>query len=151
MEGSSARVLRVNLSTGEIVTEVLDQNIVAQYMAGTGYASQTLWDELKAGIPPLGPDNKLVFSVGLLTGAGVPGSDSIFSSFKSPLTNCIGESRAGGGMGVELKRAGYDIVIVEGASNDPVYLWIHNGEVKIKSARHLWGKIVPEAQEMLKN
>ena len=145
------KLLRVNLATGKIVMEELDEDIVSQYMSGTGYASKLLWDELKAGISPLSPENKLILCTGFLTGTGIPGSDSIFSCFKSPLTNCWGESRAGGGMGIELKRAGFDIIIVEGASKKPVYLWINNGKVEIKPANHLWGKLVPDAQSLLKH
>jgi aldehyde:ferredoxin oxidoreductase len=151
IKGASGNVLRVNLTTGRMTTEAMDRHLASQYLAGTGYASKILWDELAGGLSPFSPDNKLLLTTGLLTGTGVPGSDSIFSVFKSPLTHCIGESRSGGGMGIELKRAGFDVVIVEGASRDPVYLWIHHGKAEIKAAKHVWGKTVPDTQKILKD
>ena len=104
--GLAGKMLRVNLTQGVVSRESLVSNTVDQFLMGTGYATKLLWDELEAGIDPLGPDNKLVLSTGILTGTGCPGSDSLFACFKSPLTGCWGEARCGGGMGVELKRAG---------------------------------------------
>lgn len=151
IKGISGNLLRVNLTTGKILFEEINRDIISKYLLGPGFSSKILWDELKPGIPPLSPDNKLIFSTGLLTGLGIPGSDSIFSIFKSPMTNCIGESRAGGGLGPELKKAGFDVIIIEGKSENPVYLWIHNGKVEIKKANHLWGKTVSDTQITLKN
>lgn len=148
--GLAGNILRVNLTHGEVTTEPLAQEAVCQFSMGTGYATKLLWDELKAGADPLGAENKLVLSTGILTGTGCPGSDSLFSCFKSPLTHCWGEARCGGGMGVELKKAGFDMVIVEGACDRPVYLWIHDNQAELRPADHLWGKLVPETQANLK-
>ncbi len=104
-KGFVGRILRVNLTDGKIRSEDLDFDIARQYLGGTGYATKVLWDEIEADTDPLGPDNKLVLTTGVLTGTGCPGSDSLFACFKSPLTNCWGESRCGGGMGVELKKS----------------------------------------------
>ncbi len=149
--GFTGKILRVNLSDRKISVENLDFDIARKYSGGTGYATKLLWDELAAGVDPLCPQNKLIFTAGLFTGTGCPGSDSLFACFKSPLTNCWGEARCGGGMGVELKKAGFDTVIIEGASESPVYLWIHDGIAEIRPADHLWGKLVPETQDLLKS
>jgi aldehyde:ferredoxin oxidoreductase len=148
--GFVGKLLKVDLNEKKIEMENLDPEIVQRFLGGTGYATRILWDELKPETDPLGPENILVFSTGLLTGTGCPGSDSLFSCFKSPLTHCWGEARCGGGMGVELKRAGFDIVIIKGAAESPVYLWIHNGQAEIRPAGDLWGKTVPETQSALK-
>lgn len=146
----AGKILRVNLATGKITTKAIELDTVRKFLTGTGYATKLLWNELEAGTDPLSADNKLVFSTGILTATACPGSDSLFSCFKSPLTNCWGEARCGGGMGVELKKAGFDIVVIEGRSEMPVFLWIHDGEAEIRSAAHVWGKLVPEAQQILK-
>jgi len=148
--GYAGGILRVNLTTGEIIKEEVDEKVAWKFLGGTGYAAKILWDELRPGVNPLSPENKFLITTGPLTGTRCPGSDSLFSCFKSPLTNCWGESRCGGGMGPELKKAGFDIVIVEGASKEPVYLWIRDGEADIRSASHLWGENVPETQSILK-
>ena len=149
--GFSGQILRINLIDKSITKEDLDLNIARQFLGGTGYASKILWDELDSGIDPLGPRNKLILSAGLLTATGCPGSDSLFSCFKSPLTNCWGEARCGGGMGPEMKRAGFDMVIIEGVSEKPVYISIIDGNADIRKAGHLWGKLVPETQTMLRD
>lgn len=149
-DGLAGKILRVNLTRGIVTTESLESGTVQHLLMGTGYAARILWDELQAGLDPLGKKNKLVLSTGILTATGCPGSDSLFACFKSPLTGCWGEARCGGGMGVELKKAGFDIVIVEGASEKPVYLLIRDNEAQIRPADHLWGRLVPETQDMLK-
>jgi len=148
--GYAGNILRANLTTGKITKESVNEKTARKFLGCTGYATKILWDELKPGIDPLSPENKLLFTAGPLAGTRCPGSDSLFSCFKSPLTNCWGESRCGGGMGTELKKTGFDIVIIEGASQEPVYLWIHDGEAEIKPAGHLWGRNVPETRDMLK-
>lgn len=149
--GFTGKFLRINLSNEKITKEDLDVNIARLFLSGTGYASKILWNELKPGDNPLGPENKLILSSGLLTGTGCPGSDSLFSCFKSPLTNCWGEARCGGGMGIELKKTGFDMIIIEGKSERPVYLWISDGKAEIRSANHFWGRLVPETQEIIRN
>jgi aldehyde:ferredoxin oxidoreductase len=147
----SGNLLKVDLTTGTIETKELDGPTVSQYLMGTGYATKLIWNELQPGISPLSPDNQLILTTGLLTGSSFPGSDSLFACFKSPLTNGWAESRCGAGMGVALKKAGFDVVAVKGTSHEPVYLWIENGRAELKSARHLWGKLVPETQKALKD
>jgi aldehyde:ferredoxin oxidoreductase len=95
----------------------------------------------------LGPENKLIFATGPATGIPLAGFSRYSVVAKSPLTGGFGESEAGGFWGPELKSAGFDIIVVEGESSTPVYLWIHDGEAEIRDASHVWGKKTKEAQE----
>jgi len=148
--GFVGNILRIDLTSKKIVKSALDRKTAQMFLGGIGYSAKILWDELKPGIDPLGPENKLIISTGPLTGTLCPGSDSWIACFKSPLTNCWGETRSGGGLGPELKRAGFDLVILEGISESPVYVWIHDGEAEIKAAVHLWGNPIPETERLLR-
>lgn len=121
-----------------------------KFIGGVGYATKILYDELPRGIDPLGPKNKLVFATGPLTGTRAPGSGSIEVCFKSPLTNIWGESRSGGEWGAALKKAGYDFLVIEDKSKEPVYLIINEGNVEIKSVKSLAGKTTSEKNEAIK-
>ena len=150
MNGYAGYLLRINLSTRSITREPLDSKTAHLFLGGSGYAAKILWDELRPGVDPLGPSNKFIMATGPLVGTLCPGTDSWVACFKSPLTNCWGESRSGGGLGPELKRAGYDFVVLEEVSNEPVYIWIRDREVEIREAKHLWGKTVPQAERELR-
>lgn len=106
--------------------------------------------ELQQGIDPLGPDNKLIFASGPVTGVQLPGSGRNCIGAKSPLTGGIAKSEVGGFWGVELKRAGYDAIIIEGKAEKPVYLWIHDGEVEIRNGAPLLGKSTKETQQTVR-
>ena len=147
--GYGGKILRVNLTTGKIVKQDLDENLLKLYLGGTGYAARLMWDELPKGLDPLSPENKLIATTGVLTGTLTPGSGSVEFCFKSPLTGIFGQSRAGGKFGPKMKFAGYDFIIIEGASDKPVYLNIFDDEVEIRDASHLWGKTVHEATDIL--
>jgi aldehyde:ferredoxin oxidoreductase len=96
--------------------------------------------ELPPGVDPLGPDNLLIFATGVLTGAPVGGSGRHAVGAKSPLTGGFGASEAGGFWGAELKRAGWDGIVISGRAEEPVYLWIRDDQVEVRPATHLWGK-----------
>jgi aldehyde:ferredoxin oxidoreductase len=98
----------------------------------------------------LGPDNKLIFAPGLLTGQALPGSGRNSAGAISPLTGAFGEAEGGGFFGAELKRAGLDAVIIEGAAKSPTYLYIEDGRTEIREAEHLWGLETADAEEALK-
>ncbi|MEM2735752.1 MAG: aldehyde ferredoxin oxidoreductase N-terminal domain-containing protein, partial [Candidatus Bathyarchaeia archaeon] len=144
------RILRVDLSSGSIEVEELDWEIAAKYVGGRGYAAKLLYDGLPKGVDPLSPENILVFATGPVTGLPAPTSGRFSISAKSPLTGTIMDSNCGGYIGVELKRAGFDVIIVEGASPSPVYLLIRNEGAELKPAEHLWGKLVDEVQGMIR-
>jgi aldehyde:ferredoxin oxidoreductase len=148
--GFVGKILCIDLTNERVKKEELDEKVAMSFLGGAGYSAKILWDELKNRIDPYSPENKLIISTGPLTGTLCPGSDSCIFCFKSPLTNCWGETRSGGGLGPELKRAGYDFLILEGSSKEPVYIWICDDEVEIKRANHLWRKLIPDVTKTLK-
>ena len=148
--GYRGKVLRVNLSNNAISTEQPDENFYRTYFGGSNLVAYYLLKELQPGIEPLGPENKLVFACGVLTGAPVGGSGRNSVGAKSPLTGAFGDAQVGGYWGAELKRAGYDGVIVEGKAATPVYIWIKDGQAEVRDARHLWGKTTGETQARLR-
>jgi len=150
MFGYAGKILRVNLTDKKITREKLDETIARRFLGGRGLGAKILFDELKLGIDPFSPENKLVIATGVATGIPFPGNARFVVMAKSPLTGIWGEANAGGFFGPELKFAGYDAIIVEGKAEDPVYLWVHNGEVEIRDASHLWGKITGEAQRIIR-
>lgn len=150
MYGIAGMMLRVNLTNGRITEEEFTEAMAREQIGARGIGARILFRELAAGIDPLGPENKLVFTGGLLTATTVPGNTRWFVMGKSPLTGVYGESTCSGSFGKELKRAGYDVLIVEGASDHPVYLWIKNGKVEIRDAGTLWGLETAETEDAIK-
>ncbi len=135
----AGKILRVNLSTGEIRTEELCMDTARAFIGGRGYASKVLYDELDPNVDPLSPENKLIFATGPLTGTPAPTGGRYMVVTKGPLTGTIASSNSGGFWGAELKNAGYDMIIFEGASDKPVYLYIKDNQVELRDASHLWG------------
>jgi aldehyde:ferredoxin oxidoreductase len=144
------QILRVNLSTGQISLEAVPGEVYEKYLGGRGAGAYYLYKELVPGTDPLSEDNKLIFFNGPMAGTMAPGSNKINLTFKSPLTNTYSFSLCGGHFGPELKFAGYDGLIIEGKAKEPVYLFIQNEEVVLKSAKALWGKTIPQTNEILK-
>ncbi len=149
MKGYNGKILRVNLGDRQIKVEEPAEEFYKLYLGGRGFIIFTLLQEVPARIDPLGPENKLVFALGPLTGHPFPGSGRHSVGAKSPLTGAFGESEAGGYWGAELRRAGYDAIILEGRAADPVYLWVKDGKAEIRSARSLWGLEVAETSKAL--
>ena len=150
INGYTGKVLRVNLSQKTIVAEELDPMLCRRYIGGAGFITCYLWKELKPGIDALSPDNKLIFSLGPVTGLQLPGASRHSVGAKSPLTGTIAKAESGGFWSAELKRAGYDVIIIEGKADKPVYLWIQDGQASIKDAGHLWGRETKETQEAIR-
>ena len=144
--GYNGKILRVNLSTGSISTELITDQFCRKYLGGAGFIAYFLWKELKPGVDALGPDNKLVFALGPISGLLLPGAARNCIGAKSPLTGGIAKSECGGFLAAELKRAGFDAVIIDGKADKPVYLWIHDGEASIRDATRLWGKETKETE-----
>ena len=149
MSGWAGRILLVDLSSGKIEVEVLSPDLKLKYLGGRGINSRLLYEGIKAGIDPLGPENLLIFGTGPLSGTLAPASRFTVTA-KSPLTGILGDANCGGGFSAELKWAGYDHIVFKGAASKPVYLWIFDDQVEIRDASHLWGKTVPETEIMLK-
>jgi len=139
-KGYAGRILRVDLTRGETFVEPLTRELAENYIGGRGINVKFLYDEVKAGIDPLSPENKLIVGTGPLTATLAPSSGRYNLTTKSALTGIFGDSNSGGHWAPELKFAGFDHIIVEGQSPRPVYLWIENGVVEIREAGPLWGR-----------
>ncbi|MEA2039782.1 MAG: aldehyde ferredoxin oxidoreductase family protein [Thermodesulfobacteriota bacterium] len=149
--GYTGKILRINLSNHSSSVEDLSLKTARDFIGGAGIAIKYLFDELKAGTDPLGPDNKLIFSVGPFTGTTVPCASRMAVAAKSPLTNAMGLALTGGYFPAELKFAGYDMLIIEGKAEKPTYLWIKDGEVKFRPAGKAWGTRTGDCQQIIKN
>jgi len=150
MYGYNGKILRVDLSRRAISVDEPSEDFYRYYIGGRGFICYFLLKELAAGEDALGSGNKLIFATGAVTGAPIAGSGKNSVGAKSPLTNGYGDTEVGGYWGAELKHAGYDAIIIEGKSPHPVYLWIEDGKVEIKDARHLWGRTTGECQKLIR-
>ena len=146
MCGYNGKILRVNLSKKTISVDSLTESDVKKYLGGRGLAIRILFEELKPKIDPLGPENKLVYATGPLSATGFPLNSRWIVAAKSPLTGIYGEAACGGTFAVQLRKAGYDAIIVEGAASSPVYLNIMNANAEIRDASQLWGKMTLETE-----
>jgi len=149
MYGWAGTILRVDLSSGKIEKEPLSEELRHNYLGGRGINSRILYDEVKPGIDPLGPENRLIFGAGLLTGT-LTASGRFTVTAKSPITNILGDGNAGGHFAPELKYAGYDHIVFTGKADKPVYLWIDDDRVELRDAGHLWGKTTDVTDRMIK-
>lgn len=150
MYGTTAKILRVDLTAGSWEVDELTAEFYREYPGGKALAGYILLNELPANTDPLSPQNVLVIANGLLTGAPVSTATRYIVSARSPLTNGYGESEAGGFWGPELKMAGFEAIVVKGKSPEPVYVCIQDGEVEIRPANHLWGQKTAEVQEAIR-
>lgn len=144
--GYCGRLLRVDLTTKKISTEALTDDFIRKYVGCNGFGAAILFKELPARIDPFSPANKVVLATGPLTGTIVPCTPKVGVFTKSPLTEGFMDSYAGGHFGAELKFAAFDGVIIEGASESPVWLYIHDGQAELRDASKLWGLSVPETE-----
>ena len=139
MDGYMGQILEIELSSGEVRRIELDPDLARKYVGGSGLAAHFLLAEASPDLDPLGPESTLALFTGPLAGTIVPTSNRFAAVAKSPLTGLFGESDCGGSWGGELKRAGYDGVLIKGRAKGPVYIWISDGQVEIRDAAHLWG------------
>jgi aldehyde:ferredoxin oxidoreductase len=144
------RILWVDLNQNIIQSKELDGESTRKFIGGSGIASKIVWDETIATTEPLSPENPLIFMTGPLTGTSAPMNSRITITSLSPLTGIWGEAHSGGSWPDELKRSGYDGVIIKGKAKEPVYLRINNQEVTLVNANHLWGKDTWETDDILK-
>jgi aldehyde:ferredoxin oxidoreductase len=143
------KILHVSLSDRRTWIEEPGDAFFRRYAGGRGLIAHYLLKHVPKGADPLGPDNILVIAPGVITGAPVPGAGRHSVGAKSPLTGGFGESESGGYWGAELKRAGWDGIVVHGVSPAPVYLWIADAAVEIRDAGRLWGKITGEVEDAI--
>jgi len=138
--GYCGMTLQIDLSTGVIEKLPLDVNLAKKFIGGIGLNTYYLYHELRPHVDAFSPDNILILGIGPLVDTGFPGSDRVELSAKSPLTNGFGSANAGGFLGIEFKRAGFDQIIIKGKAPEPVYISIRVQGVDINTADHLWGK-----------
>src|SRR6267143_1377791 len=143
------KILHVDLGDRRTWIEEPGDAFFRRYAGGRGLIAHYLLKYVPKGADPLGPDNVLVIAPGVLTGAPVPGAGRHSVGAKSPLTGGFGESESGGYWGAELKRAGWDAIVIHGVSPTPVYLWINDGAVEIRDAAHLWGKVTGKVEDAI--
>jgi aldehyde:ferredoxin oxidoreductase len=148
--GFMGKFLWVDLSTSMITKEIPEENLFKDFIGGYGIGAKILYDRMPPGVDPLGPDNILGFITGPLTGTTAPTGTRWTVVGKSPLTDGWGDSSCSGYFGPKLKHAGYDAVFFSGISEKPVYLFIDDDEVDLRSAEHLWGMDTYEVDDWTK-
>ena len=146
----AGKILRVNLTAGTVKSEPLNMEWAKAYLGSRGLGTKYLVEEVDATVDPLSPQNKIIWATGPLTGtmASTGGRYTVIT--KGPLTGAIACSNSGGYWGAEFKMAGWDMVIFEGKSAKPVYLYVFDDVAELRDASHLWGKSVWETEETLK-
>jgi aldehyde:ferredoxin oxidoreductase len=149
MKGHAGRLLRVNLSSGKAVDEPLPLPVARDFIAGRGFGIKYLYDELAPRIDPLGEENKLILVPGLLAGTPAQSMARWLAYAKSPLTGCVARACGGGDFGAWMKFAGYDLIILEGKADRPVYVYVTRDGAEIKDAREIWHKDTASTQEWL--
>jgi aldehyde:ferredoxin oxidoreductase len=145
----TGKLLRIDLANSSIKPEALNMEDARTYVGARGLGTKYYCDECDPNIDPLGPDNKLIFMTGPLTGTASPSAGRYNVVCKAPLTNTIEASNSGGHWGAELKYAGWDGIIFENQADGPVYLYINDGTVELRDATDLWGKDVHETTDIL--
>jgi len=150
MFGWVGSILRVDLTDRTTRTLPLDPALAKQFIGARGLATKIMYDEVDPTVDPLGPQNKLIFAPGPFSGTLAPSAGRYNIVTKGPLTGTIAASNSGGMLGAELKFAGYDLIILEGKADKPVYIFIRDGAVEIRDAIHLWGKEVPDTTDLLR-
>ena len=148
--GYTGKILHVDLTEGRHWVEEPDEALYRKLMGGRALVAHYLLTLVPKGADPFGPDNVFVMAPGIVTGSTFSGQGRNGVGAKSPLTNGIGSAEAGGYAGAELKRTGYDAVVVRGKAERPVYLWIKEGTVEIRDAADVWGLDIADAQEKIR-
>jgi len=146
----AGKLLRINLSKEKFSIEELNEEDIRAFLGGIGLATKIIFEEVDPRIDPFDENNKLVFMTGALTGTPIPGASRSIVAAKSPLTLAWGEAHFGGFWGPELKRAGYDGIIIEGQAKTPVYIFINNDNIEIRDAGKLWGLTTRETEEAIR-
>jgi aldehyde:ferredoxin oxidoreductase len=145
----AGRILRVDLTTGKMETQELEDGFAKRFLGGKGLGGKVLYDEVPAKSDPLSPENRVIISNGPLTGTAAFAPKCSFVT-KSPLTGGWLDCTLGGFVGSELRFAGYDALVISGKAQDPVYLWINDEKVELRKAAHLWGKTTHETERTIK-
>ncbi|MCA9917958.1 MAG: aldehyde ferredoxin oxidoreductase family protein [Anaerolineales bacterium] len=149
--GFTGNILHVDLTNRTLEIEKPSEEFYRHYMGGSLMGLYYLWQNTPANADPLGPDNTLVFAVSAATGLPVSGQSRCTVTCKSPSSGGASDSQAGGFWPAELKYAGFDAIVVKGAADTPVYLWINDGKAELRDASHLWGKTTLDVDTILED
>jgi aldehyde:ferredoxin oxidoreductase len=150
MFGWNGKLLRVNVEKFKAVAQEYDAGMAKKFLGGRGFAAKILWDELKPGVDPLSPENKLVFAAGPLTGLTLPSSGKLVVAAKSPLTGSYGDGNIGTHAAVQMRKAGYDAVVIEGRASKPIVLLVQDETADFLDAKDLWGLSSFETEKRLR-
>jgi aldehyde:ferredoxin oxidoreductase len=148
--GFQGKILRVNLTSGKIMVEDLNEDWAKKFVGGRGYGTKIMYEEVDPKINPLSEKNKVIIATGPLDGTLAPSSGRTMVITKGALNGAIACSNSGGHFGPALKHAGFDMIIIEGKAKEPVYLWINKGKAELKCAKGIWGKLVDESDKLLR-
>ena len=149
--GYMGKVLRINLTQKTSKEEKLPPEVAKDFIGGAGFGIKYLFDEVRSGTDPLGPDNKLIFVPGPFTGTTLPCASRMAVVGKSPLTGAVGMALSGGQFPAELKFAGWDVVIIEGKAEKPTYVSIKDSGVRFHDAQNVWGTMTGDCQQIIKD
>lgn len=149
--GYTGKILRIDLTHKTSKEEKLPLEVANDFIGGAGFGIKYLFDEVKAGADPLGPENKLIFAPGPFTGTTIPCASRMAVTGKSPLTGAVGMALTGGQFPAELKFAGWDAVIIEGKAEKPTYISIKDNAVRFHDAQSVWGTMTSDCQQIIKD
>jgi aldehyde:ferredoxin oxidoreductase len=149
--GFTGKILHVDLTDRQLTIEEPDEAFYRHYPGGSLMGLYYLWHNTPPGIDAFDPQNTLTFALSAPTGLPISGQSRCTATCKSPTTKGVADSQAGGFWPAELKFAGFDAIVIRGASTSPVYLWIHNGEAELRDATHLWGQYTHDVDTLLKS
>jgi len=149
MSSYGGNLLRINLSTRKVTTEAVPERVKRDFLGGRGFGINYLYDEVPVGTDPLGAENRLIFANGPLTATKATSCSRWVVYTKSPLTGTVMRAVSGGPLGVRMKWAGLDLVVVEGRADKPVYVYLDEKDCQILDASGLWGKNTAESQETI--
>jgi len=150
MQGWTGLFLNIDLSKSKVVVEQYNESLALNFLGGRGFSAKILWDRLKQGINPLSPENNLVFAAGPLTAIGLPNSGKLVVASKSPLTGGYGDGNIGTLAAVQMRKAGYDALIIQGKAKTPVILYINDKSTEFIDATDYWGSSSFETEKQLR-
>lgn len=148
--GYTGKILHVDLTAGTLKVEEPNDTFYRKYVGGSAMGAYYLLKNTPAEADPLGPENTLSLMISPVTGAPFSGQSRLCATAKSPETGLVGDSQAGGFWPAELKFAGFDGVVIHGEAEDPVYLWIHDGEAEVRDGSHLWGEFTADVEDAIR-
>ena len=148
--GYAGKILRVNLANGKIHEEELSRELAYNFIGGSGFGTKILWGEVGPDVEPFSDQNRLIFSVGPLVGTIYPTAGRFEVIGKSPLTGIYGDANSGGHFAANMKRAGFDAVVFQSRSPNPVYLWLSDGKAELRNAKGVWGHGAEDTEQILR-